>query len=586
MRADVDPPTGEAPDRLSAYRTSDKRPPAIFEAMPMEDASRNPRPWGRYALALVVILFVGILALRGSQNALPTNPLPAGGWSIEQRGAWYFRTEGFGGLATDPLETHAIPWRLVAAALVLNARRDDPLLPLDPVSLRPILAQYGFLFPDSIGNWPAGLPQPPSTPLPLGMTQGVLSPIRGLPVAIANLGCAACHAGAAYAADGNPTPRRAWLGMPNSSLDLESYTVAVFDALRRQVRDRDQLLAATATMFPDMSGRERFALRWLVLPRVEKRLEQLAASGKPLPFPNGLPGSTNGVAALKLALGVPLANGGAGELGFVSVPDLGHRDWRRSLLVDGAYAIPGDDPGRPIRAADRTPAHRAALAAITTFFTVPSMGVHPDRSGASIDEARAAWAYLGGYRPQPFPGPIDRAGAAAVARIYARTCTACHGSYTASATPALTVFPNWVGDVGTDPLRAQLFDERLVAAVSASPYRDRIAARRGAGYAAPPLTGIWASAPYLHNGSVPTIAALLDPATRPRQFMAGGHALDFDALGVRLGTNGRYPPGIRPWSTPAWIDTAKPGLANGGHTHGAQLDPGEKRQLIAYLKLL
>lgn len=554
--------------------------------MPTEKATRKSRPWGRYALAVCVTLFMGILVLRGSPNALPTNPLPAGRWSLEQRGAWYFRTAGFGGLAADPLETHAIPWRLVAAALVLDARRDDPLLPLDPSSLRPILAQYGFLFPNSVGNWPAGLPQPASEPLPLGMTRGALSPVRGLPVDIANLGCAACHAGAAYAADGSPDPRRAWLGMPNSSLDLEGYTVAVFDALRREVRDRDQLLTATATMFPDMNARERFALRWLVLPRVDKRLSALAASGKPLPFPNGLPGSTNGVAALKLALGVPLANGGAGELGFVSVPDLGHRDWRRSLLVDGAYAVPGDDPDQPMRAADRTPAHRAALAAITTFFTVPSMGVHPDRSGASIDEARAAWAFLGSYRPQRFPGPIERASAAAGATTYARECAACHGSYTASATPELTGFPNWIGDVGTDPLRARVFDERLVAAVTASPYRDRIAARRGTGYSAPPLTGIWASAPYLHNGSVPTVAALLDPAARPGRFMAGGHTLDFDALGIRLDASGRYPAGIRPWSAPAWIDTKKPGLANSGHEHGAQLDSVQKRQLIEYLKLL
>jgi mono/diheme cytochrome c family protein len=526
------------------------------------------------------------LALRGSPDAAPDDPLPPGDWSAEQRGAWYFRTAGFGGLAADPLDTHAIPWRLVAAALVLEARRGDPALPLDRRALRPILGRYGFLFPQSIGNWPAGLPQPISMALPLGMTHGALSPVRGLPVDIANLGCAACHAGTSYAADGSADTRRAWLGMPNSSLDLEGYTVAVFDALRRQTRDPDRLLAATATMFPDMSARERFALRWLVLPRVDKRLGELAAAGRPLPFPNGLPGSTNGVAALKMALGVPFAGDGAGELGFVSIPDLGHRDWRRSLLVDGAYAVPGGDPDRPTRWADRTPAHREALAAITTFFTVPSMGVHPDQSAASIDEARAAIAFLADYRPQPFPGQVDRADAAAGAAIYARECAACHGSYTASATPELTRFPNWIGDVGTDTLRARMFDQRLIAAVAASPYRDQIAARRGAGYAAPPLTGIWASAPYLHNGSVPTIVALLDPPARPRRFMTGGHALDFDALGIRLGADGRYPPGVRPWSRPAWIDTARPGLANSGHEHGAQLDPAQKRQLIEYLKLL
>ena len=41
------------------------------------------------------------------------------------------------------------------------------------------------------------------------------------------------------------------------------------------------------------------------------------------------------------------------------------------------------------------------------------------------------------------------------------------------------------------------------------------------GYQAPPLDGIWATAPYLHNGSVPTLAALLKSSTRPAAVHAG-----------------------------------------------------------------
>lgn len=546
----------------------------------------GPRRWIGAAGVVAVLLLLAALLLRGPSDARPDVTLASGTWTPEQRGAWAFRYAGFGGLAADPLESHAVPWKLVAAALVLDARQRGSRLPLDPRSLRPILSRFGFLFSRTVGNWPAGVPRSADDVLPLGMTRGTLSPIRGLPVAIANLGCAACHAGTTYGADGRATPQRAWLGMPNSSLDLESYTVAVFDALRRQGRQPDTLLAATTTMFPAMSARERFALRRLVLPRVARRLDALAGQGRPLPFPNGLPGRTNGVAALKMALGVPLAGGGAGELGFVSIPDLGARTWRRSLLVDGAYAVPGANPDRPTTVADLTPRHREALATITTFFTVPSMGVHPDRSTASLDDARATIAFLGTYRAQPFPGPVDRAAASAGRRIYARTCAACHGSYSVATSPVLTRFPNWIGDVGTDGLRAALFDRRLIDAVAASPYRRTISARRGGRYAAPPLAGLWASAPYLHNGSVSTLAALLDPPTRPRRFLSGGHALDLDAVGIRLTSGGRYPRDVRPWSRPAWFDTTKPGLGNGGHPFGAELSPVEKRQLIEYLKLL
>ncbi|MFL9841688.1 c-type cytochrome [Sphingomonas sp. ST-64] len=549
-------------------------------------AAPSARRWGRILLVATAVLLGLALVMRGPTDARPDQSLPSGDWDAAARGAWQFRNAGFGGLAAGPLETHAIPWRLSAAALILDAKRGDRRVPLDRAALRPILQRYGFLFPSRVGNWPDGMPTQPSGTLPLGMTHGVLSPIRGLPVSIANLGCAACHAGATYDAKGDADPDRAWLGMPNSSIDLEGYTRAVFTAMRRQVRDPDRLLRATATIFPEMRGRERFALRWLVLPRVKKRLTELGQAPRPLPFPNGLPGSTNGVAALKQALGTPLAGGGAGELGFVSVPDLGQRDWRRSLLTDGAYAVPGEAAGRAMEDAGRTSAHREALATITTFFTVPSMGVHPDRAERSLGEAREVGAFLATYRAQPFPGRIDARAAAQGAVIYARACASCHGSYSGSARPKLTRFPNWIGDVGTDPLRANLFDAALVDAVNTTRYAQRMTMRAGNGYAAPPLAGIWASAPYLHNGSVPTIAALLDPSRRPTAFMVGGHSLDFTALGLRLAADGRYPAGSRPWAGTAWIDTRKPGLSNDGHVFGSDLTEPEKRALIAFLKLL
>jgi mono/diheme cytochrome c family protein len=541
----------------------------------------------RFVLLAALILVFLVLVLRGPDEIRSARVAATAPGDAAARGAMLFHGGDFGGLSEAALETHAVPWRLVAAALVLQRQEERPGLPLDPTTLRATLAEFGFLFPGTIGNWPAGAERRGDDSMPLGMAYGDLSPIRGLPIRVANLACAACHAGTTYAADGSPTPGRAWLGMPNTSLDLEAYTLAVFRAMRRQTADPERLLAAARTLFPEMNWRERLALRWVVMPRVRSRLEVLAGADRPLSFPNGSPGSTNGVGALKLALGVPLAGGGASERGFVSIPDLGSRTWRSSLLVDGAYAVPGAQRQRPIRARDVTPPHLEAEAAIVTFFTVPSMGVHPDRSIRGLADATNVLGFLNGYRPQPFPGPIDRAAAAAGRRLYARDCAACHGSYDqGAARPALVVFPNWLGNVGTDGLRAARFDATLANAVTATAYRDRIAALRTGQYVAPPLTGLWASAPYLHNGSVPTIAALLDPASRPTRFQVGGHALDFTAMGLRLGADGGYPVGYRPWSTPVWLDTRQPGLSNAGHDYGARLSPAERRQLIEYLKLL
>jgi len=83
-----------------------------------------------------------------------------------------------------------------------------------------------------------------------------------------------------------------------------------------------------------------------------------------------------------------------------------------------------------------------------------------------------------------------------------------------------------------------------------------------------------------------SIAALLDPAQRPPRFLAGGHALDFGVVGLRLAPGGGYPEGYRPYSVPRWTDTSKAGRGNDGHLFGAELLPAERAALIEYLKLL
>lgn len=540
----------------------------------------------RLLLPVGGLALAGVLLWAGSRpvGEAITRPPVAPGADSAAAGAAAFEGAAFGGISTDALKQNALPWRLVAAALVLDEQARDPAARVEPATVSRILARFGFLTGARVGNRPAGVGARPGN-MPLGLTAGDVAPVGGSVVRVANLGCAACHAGVAYRADGSPDPGRAILGMPNSSLDLEAYTMAVFAALRRHA-DSDRLLPTAAALFPEMGRAERASLRLLVVPLVRQRLGELAGRDRPLPFPNGTPGSTNGVAALKAALDLPLIDGGRGDVGTVSIPELGDRVWRTRLLTDGAYGIPGAGTNATT-AADLTPAHLAALGAITTFFTVPSMGVHPDAAIDSLDDATAVIGFLKEYRPAPFPGAIDPVSARAGAAVYARQCAACHGDYRVEGRRArLTRYPNWVGQVGTDPLRATAFDRALVAAVGRSAYAGRISVKRGPGYAAPPLTGLWASAPYLHNGSVPTLAALLWPATRPSRFQVGGHALDFDKVGLRLTESGAYPTGYRPFAQPVWLDVRGPGRRNGGHLFGADLPNDDKRALIEFLKQL
>lgn len=99
----------------------------------------------------------------------------------------------------------------------------------------------------------------------------------------------------------------------------------------------------------------------------------------------------------------------------------------------------------------------------------------------------------------------------------------------------------------------------------------------GKPYAARPLHGVWAIAPYLHNGSVPTLYdLLLPPAERPQRFPIGHR--DFDPKKVGYRTD------IPLDQAKFVVDTTKPGNANTGHTYGTTLTDQERWDLIEYLK--
>ena len=84
---------------------------------------------------------------------------------------------------------------------------------------------------------------------------------------------------------------------------------------------------------------------------------------------------------------------------------------------------------------------------------------------------------------------------------------------------------------------------------------------------------------------MPTIWHLLTPEARPETFELGGHALDFERLGLRH-EGDRYPAGYVPFSRPVILDTNQPGLNRDGHVFGAELSDAEKSALIEFLKRL
>jgi hypothetical protein len=127
--------------------------------------------------------------------------------------------------------------------------------------------------------------------------------------------------------------------------------------------------------------------------------------------------------------------------------------------------------------------------------------------------------------------------------------------------------------------------------------RNKMDGNRPTGIRAPleykvrPLNGVWASPPYLHNGSVPNVYALLSPVSeRPTKFYLGNREYDPVHLGYatdKLANGFEY-------------DTSLPGNSNKGHEFskeyskekdipgviGRYLEPDERKALIEYLKTL
>jgi len=500
------------------------------------------------------------------------------------RGIITFAFGGWDALSSDTLRTSASPWKLANAAMALQAAGGD-VVAAGQSDLAALYRQFGFHSPDSFGNWPNGLDQP-AILTPVGQNVGfggrIWPPVGAT---VGNIGCAACHASVMYGADGAPDLTRVWLGMPNGSINLEAYTQTLFTAVRDFGQDADTLLGVMMTLYPDTGWRERVTLRYFVLPAFQAEVAARDAEyGRMLPFRASLAGATNGLDPLQNRLGLIPEGVVLTESIFNSVPDLGGRLWRTKLLNSGTYAIPGIDHMAEMTTEAITEEHRRGLAGIIAYFAVPSMGVTEAVAENNIDAAFAITAWMQDYVPQPYPGTMDRAGLPRGRAIYASACATCHGSYDDSlTTPQLTAFPNWEGDVGTDPARADLLTQAIADAVNGGTFGRYITARTVNTYTAPPLTGIWASAPYLHNGSVPTLWHLMRPDTRPVWFEVGGHRIDLMRVGIDLAP----PAGYEPWSIPAEVDTTAFGLSNGGHVVGFEgLSEAEKDALLEYLKLL
>ncbi len=293
-------------------------------------------------------------------------------------------------------------------------------------------------------------------------------------------------------------------------------------------------------------------------------------------------GTTNGTTNAVM-FGVALMRHRDPDLTIVNRPprfDLVHHDmdapawWhyrrRKSLYADG-FAPKG---------------HRMLM----QFLLVKENG--PERFHEWEDDFRAIEAWIESLEPPRWTGDVDRAAAVKGEAVFVDHCASCHGTYGPAG-----VYPDRIvaiDDVGTDRLRFDALTAKERGDLNDSWFghfgadaegmRDR---ESPIGYAAPPLDGVWASAPYFHNGSVPTLWHVLHPSERPVVWRRSATGYDDIRVGLEVEELAELPAGrLLPSVRRAHFDTRRPGKAATGHDFVDALTEAEKAVVLEYLKTL
>lgn len=222
------------------------------------------------------------------------------------------------------------------------------------------------------------------------------------------------------------------------------------------------------------------------------------------------------------------------------------------------------------------------------FLLVPQNG--PEKFRAWEAEFRDVYDYLLAIPAPRYPYPIDAELAEQGRVAFERVCAECHGTYGPGGVWPQRHVP--LEEVGTDPVRFQALTAAHRAAYAQSWFTDfgrQETILEPSGYVAPPLDGVWASAPYFHNGSVPTLWHVLFPEERPVVWRRVEEADGYDPqrVGLRIETSTTVPPDLSdPWQRRAWFDTRLAGKSAAGHRFAEALTEPQRRAVLEYLKTL
>lgn len=401
----------------------------------------------------------------------------------------------------------------------------------------------------------------PGRDLPVGVSERTIQGIRRV-----FLNCAVCHVGSVR--DAPDAARRLYVGMPANTVDLQAFQRFLSACVVDERFTGERIVPVIEAMGTD-DALNRVLLRLLGVSMMRERLltlRQRFATFMDRAPPYG-PGRFDTFNPPKVLLNFRMDNLPEEEwIGTCDFPSVWQQAPRRGMQLHW--------DGNNTSVEERNRSASFGTGALPTTLDRPALKRIED--------------WLLDLAPPVYPYPINHDLAARGRPIYDRLCASCHGANGRDFTGAEVGKVTPIADIGTDRHRLDSYSHALSVnqnlLYAGFPEERFRHFRKTNGYANQPLDGLWLRAPYLHNGSVPHLRALLEPAARrPREFYRGYDVYDRENVGfvstVAEEQGRRF----------FHYDTSLPGNGNAGHegpAYGTTLPTNQKDALLEFLKTL
>ncbi|KJH71565.1 c-type cytochrome [Aliterella atlantica] len=361
--------------------------------------------------------------------------------------------------------------------------------------------------------------------------------------------CAVCHSGTYRKSQ--PDKPTIVAAAPTTKFDLQGYIRFLGDSASDPRFTADYIMSEIGYNH-EFSWLENLLYRWLIIPQTKRALLQQKADFAWMDSrPNWGPGRIDPFNPVKF-----------NTLRLPKDDTIGNSDmmplWNQKQHQGFAYHWDGLETS------------------LTETVQTGAIGDGATNQSLPVNDLQKVEDFITQLPPPKYPFAVDEQLADAGKQVFDNSCASCHafgGARTG------TVIP--VAEVGTDRHRLDMWTQQAADVYNefSQDYPwDFDQLRKTDGYVSVSLDGLWLRAPYLHNGSVPSLQDLLEkPENRSKVFYRGYDVYDPDKVGfVSQGTEAERV-GFK-------YDTSVPANSNQGHLYGTDLAADEKKALIEYLK--